>query len=76
LLGQGKYREAEPLVVSGYDGLKAREAKIPVTEKTRLREAAERVVRLYESWGKPERAAAWRAKLGLADLPADVFAPP
>ena len=29
LLGQGKFAEAEPLVVSGYEGLKAREARIP-----------------------------------------------
>jgi Tetratricopeptide repeat len=29
LLGQKKYAEAEPLIVSGYEGMKAREAKIP-----------------------------------------------
>jgi hypothetical protein len=34
------------------------------------------VVRLYENWGKPEKAAVWRAKLDLADLPADFFARP
>ena len=34
------------------------------------------MVRLYEAWGKPEQAAAWKAKLGLPDLPADVFARP
>jgi len=28
-LGQKKHAEAEPLIVSGYEGLKAREAKIP-----------------------------------------------
>jgi hypothetical protein len=73
LLGQEKYDKAEPLVVSGYEGLKAREAKIPAPGKPRLPEAAERVVRLYESWGNPEQAAAWKAKLGLAELPADPF---
>jgi hypothetical protein len=35
-----------------------------------------RVVRLYEAWGKPEQAVAWKAKLGLEDLPADDFAQP
>jgi FtsP/CotA-like multicopper oxidase with cupredoxin domain len=30
----------------------------------------------YEAWGKPGKAAEWKAKLGLADLPADVFARP
>jgi hypothetical protein len=62
--------------VPGYEGMKAREAKIPASGKPRLAEAAERVVRLYEDWGKAERAAMWKAKLGVPDLPADVFARP
>ena len=76
LLSQGRYREAEPLVVQGYEGIKAREAKIPAAAKSLFPAAAERVVRLYEAWGKPKQAAMWKAKLGLADLPADVFARP
>jgi tetratricopeptide (TPR) repeat protein len=72
LLGQGDYAEAEPLILTGYEGMKAREATIPAAGKPRLDEAAEQVVRMYEAWGKPEKAAAWRARLGL--LPADVFA--
>jgi tetratricopeptide (TPR) repeat protein/tRNA A-37 threonylcarbamoyl transferase component Bud32 len=76
LLGQGRYDEAEPLIVSGYEGMKARETTIPAPSKELFPEAAERVLRLYESWGKPDRAAAWKVKLGLADLPADPFAPP
>ena len=44
--------------------------------KIRLHEGAEQVVRLYEAWGKPEEATAWKARLGLTDLPADVFARP
>ena len=63
LLGQKKYAEAEPLIVSGYEGLKAREAKIPPPGRPRLAEAGERVVRLYEDWGKKDKAAEWRAKL-------------
>jgi serine/threonine protein kinase len=76
LTGQEKYAEAEPLLIGGYEGLKAREAKIPPQAKPRLTEAAERVVRLYEAWSKPEQAALWKAKLGLADLPEKVFARP
>jgi hypothetical protein len=49
LLGQKKLAEAEPLVVSGYEGMKAREAKIPAPSKYRLTEAAKRVVQLYEA---------------------------
>jgi serine/threonine protein kinase/tetratricopeptide (TPR) repeat protein len=76
LLGQGMFPEAELLIVAGYEGLKAREAKIPAPGKARLPEAAARVVKLYETWGKTDQAAAWKAKLGMPDLPADVFARP
>jgi hypothetical protein len=51
------------LVLSGYEGMKAREAKIPPPSKPRFTEAAERVVRLYEEWGKKDKAAEWRTKL-------------
>jgi hypothetical protein len=34
------------------------------------------VVRLYEAWGKSGPAAVWKERLGLTDLPADVFARP
>jgi hypothetical protein len=76
LLGQQKFAEAEPLLLSGYEGMKAREAQIPAPGKPRVTEAAERIVQLYEAWGKPEQTAVWKRKLGLADLPADVFARP
>src|SRR5205823_5524564 len=33
LVDQGRYAEAEPLVVPGYEGMKAREAKIPTRSK-------------------------------------------
>ena len=76
LLGQGLYAKAEQVVVPAYEGMKARETRIPAPAQPRLFEAAVRVVRLYEGWGKPELATVWKKKLGLADLPADVFAPP
>jgi serine/threonine protein kinase/tetratricopeptide (TPR) repeat protein len=76
LAGQNKYAEAEPLLLRGYEGLKAHAAKIPGRSKKSLTEAAERVMKLYEAWGKPDQAAAWKAKLGMSDLPADVFARP
>jgi eukaryotic-like serine/threonine-protein kinase len=74
LLGQRKYAEAEPLVVTGYEGMQAREAGL---DKNWLIEAGARIVALYDAWGKPCAAAAWRAKLHLppVELPAVVFAP-
>ena len=76
LMGRKNYAEAEPLILSGYEGMKARESRIPAPSKIRLTEAGRRVVRLYEAWGKPDRAAAWRARVGCLDLPADVFSRP
>jgi tetratricopeptide (TPR) repeat protein len=74
--GRNRYAEAEPLLLQGYEGMEARRARISAPQKIRLTESAARVVRLYEAWGKPEQAAAWKAKLGMADLPEDVFARP
>src|SRR5262249_53375941 len=66
LLGQKKYSEAEPLLLRGNDGLILHRAKIPADEKRRLVEALERLVRLYDEWGKPDQAATWRKKLEAA----------
>jgi hypothetical protein len=66
LLGQAKFAEAEPLILAGYEGLKAREAKIPARARPRLPEAATRIVKLYDAWGKNDRAAEWRARLSSA----------
>jgi len=63
LLGQKKYAAAEPLILSGYEGMIAREASIPPPAKPRLTDAADRVVKLYEDSGKKDKAAEWRAKL-------------
>jgi len=41
--------------------MKAREAKIPPAGRFLLAEAEERVVQLYNAWGKPDQAAAWAA---------------
>jgi tetratricopeptide (TPR) repeat protein len=61
LEGQSKYAEAEPLLLSGYGGVKQREASIPRQESRTVAEAAERVVRLYEDWKKGEKVREWRA---------------
>ena len=75
LMGEQKYAEAEPLIVGGYEGLLVGAAKLPVKSKKRLLEAAERVVKLYDAWGKREKAIEWRSKIGLTtELPANVFA--
>jgi tetratricopeptide (TPR) repeat protein len=72
LLGQKKYAEAEPLLLAGYEGMRERAATIPPPGRIRLPEALERVVQLYNDWGKPDEAAQWRAKdpISLAQLAA------
>ena len=66
LLGQKKYAEAEPLLLQGYDGMKQREDKIPPPGKVRLPEAGERLVQLYDAWGKKDKADEWRKQLEAA----------
>jgi eukaryotic-like serine/threonine-protein kinase len=63
LAGQKKYAEAEPLLLQGYDGLKAREALIPANRKELLADAAARIAPFYTAWGKPDKGAEWIKKL-------------
>ena len=64
LLGQKKYSEAEPLLLGGYQGMDTRKKTIPASvRKQRLSEALERIVRLYDEWGKKDKAGEWRKKL-------------
>jgi serine/threonine protein kinase len=63
LLGQKKYVEAEPLLLSGYQGMKERQAMIPPNGKVRLVEAVERLVQLYDALGRTDEAAKWRKEL-------------
>jgi serine/threonine protein kinase len=60
LLGQKKYAEAEPLLLSGYEGLKQRDAKIPPHGKGYLPEALEGLVQLHDAQGKHAEAARWQ----------------
>jgi tetratricopeptide (TPR) repeat protein len=63
LLGQKKYVEAEPLLLSGYEGMREREAKIPSAARSRLKEAMQRLVALYEITGRSAQAAPWQKKI-------------
>jgi tetratricopeptide (TPR) repeat protein len=63
LLGQKKYADAEPLLLAGYEGMKHRVTQIPPRGKLRFREAAERLVQLYEVLDKKDEAAKWKKEL-------------
>ncbi len=66
LLQQKRYPEAEPLLLSAYKELKAREGhdlgKGPLVGDDHLPEVATRLARLYEATGRRTLAAEWRAK--------------
>lgn len=64
LMGQGKYAEAEPLLLSGYEGLQKQSPAISVDAN--LPQAGDRLVQLYTAWGKPDQAGEWRRKLSFA----------
>jgi hypothetical protein len=66
LLGQQQYAEAEPLLLAGYRGMRDREASIPPQGETRIPEALERLVQLYEATGDASQAEEWRGLLTLA----------
>jgi tetratricopeptide (TPR) repeat protein len=72
LLGQKRYAEAESLLVQGYEGMRQREPpEAPPEFKVRLGEAVERLVQLYDAWGKKDKAEEWRKK-----IPPELVPPP
>ena len=60
---QKQYAEAEPMLLSGYQGILQRESTIAALDRIELARAGERIVELYRGWEKPDRAAEWRARL-------------
>jgi tetratricopeptide (TPR) repeat protein len=63
LLGRKNYAEAEPLLIQGYEGLKAHKDQIPpLLADYLVAVAGEAVGELYEAWGRPAEAAAWRSR--------------
>jgi non-specific serine/threonine protein kinase/serine/threonine-protein kinase len=68
LTGQKKFAESESLLLKGYEGMKQRQEQIHADSKFRLTEAVERLVKLYDSWGKPDETAKWRKELEAARL--------
>ena len=54
----GRYAEAEPLLQEAYDFYARNGDPEPDTNQT-----LERIIALYEAWGRPEQAASFRSKL-------------
>ena len=71
LVGQRRFAEAERLIVTGYESLKAHEATIPQPNRSGVAVAGRSIVELYESWGKTDQAARWRATQAKAPAKAE-----
>ena len=63
LAGLCRYEEAEPLLIGGYEGMEARQSKLLYAGTKRFREAAERIVKYYDSVGDSEKSELWQSKL-------------
>jgi non-specific serine/threonine protein kinase/serine/threonine-protein kinase len=68
LTDEGKYAAAEPLLLQSQAVIERQFG--PTHDRTRV--ATARVVALYERWGKPDKAAEWRATLPKPAAPAPV----
>ena len=61
-MGQKKYADAEPLLLKGYEGMKAREKSIPPQGSIRLPESLDRLTELYTATDKPDEVQKWQAE--------------
>jgi serine/threonine protein kinase/tetratricopeptide (TPR) repeat protein len=76
LAGQKKYAAAEPLLLSGYLGLRERATRIPLAARGRTLDLARyRIVQLYEAWGKADEAAKWRGQRKATPAPKPAVPP-
>jgi pentatricopeptide repeat protein len=62
LLSQKQYKDAEPLLLKGYEGMKDREKDISPQDAIRISEALDRLIELYTATDKPQEANKWRAE--------------
>jgi tetratricopeptide (TPR) repeat protein len=68
LSDQKRYADAEPLLLAAHEALQAHpQAAASASLKQRLTQARERLVQLYDAWGKPDEAAKWRKELERKD---------
>ena len=67
LAGQKKFAEAEPLLISGYEGLRTHRSVDHADGRPLITDALERVVQFYDAWGNKDKADEWRMKLNEAE---------
>jgi non-specific serine/threonine protein kinase/serine/threonine-protein kinase len=63
IAAQKRFAEAEPMLLSGYDGMMRTRDGMAAGERKYLGRAIERIEQFYLACGKPSEAAAWHSKL-------------
>jgi tetratricopeptide (TPR) repeat protein len=63
LTDRKQHAEAEPLLLAAYESLRAHSQATSTSLKRRRTDALERLVQLYDAWGKADVAAKWRGEL-------------
>lgn len=63
LLDQKKYADAEPLLLTAFDELSRSQGRMPASARAILKQAGQRLVQLYDAWGRKDLAESWRKKL-------------
>jgi tetratricopeptide (TPR) repeat protein len=58
---QRKFAQAEPLMVANYEGMSKRTG--PEDNPAALDQVGKLIVQLYQSWGRPDKAAEWTQRL-------------
>ncbi|VTS01455.1 serine threonine protein kinase : Putative serine/threonine protein kinase OS=Gemmata sp. Wa1-1 PE=3 SV=1: TPR_10 [Gemmata massiliana] len=61
-VGRKQFEAAAPLLVGGYEGLRARADKIPGSQKALLPDAVDRLIELYTATNQPTELARWRTE--------------
>lgn len=69
LARERKYEEAEPILTSAYDSLVEKRDSMLAEFRPSIADWGERIVAMYQSWGRAEKAAEWREKAGNSDTP-------
>ena len=62
-MGEKKYAEAEPLLLSGFQEISESKAKTRPDARVRLTKVLVSLVRLYEATGQTNQSAQWKQKL-------------
>ena len=69
LMAQRRFEQAEPLLLSTYQTLTLHRSEIPWDSRSTAEQTRHRIVELYQSWGKPDKAEAWRHEHRSVTLP-------